>query len=99
MALTVIEWTRMIGKMAVEAEVSTVTALLATEAEDLETAEIEVEETATEVAATDEASPLFNLIPSPARLPLQATTINSGSSHQQMNPSTSSVHTGISIRF
>jgi hypothetical protein len=39
MALTAIEWTRMIGKMAVEEEVSTVTALLATEDEDVAAAE------------------------------------------------------------
>lgn len=60
MALTAIEWTRMIGKMAGEEEVSTVTALLATEDEDVAAAETEVEETVTEVAATDEASPLFS---------------------------------------
>jgi hypothetical protein len=54
MALTAIEWTRMIGKMAAEEEVSTVTALLVTEDEDVAAAE-------TEVAATDEASPLFQL--------------------------------------
>jgi hypothetical protein len=74
MALTAIEWTRMIGKMAVEEEVSTVTALLATEDEDVAAAETEVEETVTEVAATDEASPLFNLTPAPASRPLQTTT-------------------------
>ena len=61
MALTAIEWTRMIGKMAAEEEVSTVTALLATEDEDVAAAETEVEETVTEVAATDEASPLSQL--------------------------------------
>jgi hypothetical protein len=74
MALTAIEWTWMIGKMAVEEEVSTVTALLATEDEDVAAAETEVEETVTEVVATDEASPLFNLTPAPTSRPLQTTT-------------------------